>query len=147
MSEAYTGGSKQSFRYQYSVPVAQHGADVSGYFGPASPTQGPAFSAAFMSIWGQFVVNTNPSIPANVAGEGGKAAVDFPKFNVWSPLQVNLNQTGGHEVTEPIVGINATVYVGPGLENEFSVVNAYDWEGGRGQRCDFWRAVARIVPE
>jgi carboxylesterase type B len=149
MAEAYTGGSKQSFRYQYSVPAAQHGADVSGYFGPAAPTQGPSFVAAFMSIWGQFVVNSNPSIPANVAGAKGQAAVNFPRFNVWNPVQVNLNQTGGEEKYGPIgvQSINATVYVGPGLENEFSVVNAYDWEGGRGQRCDFWRAVARIVPE
>jgi hypothetical protein len=149
MAEAYTGNSKQSFRYQYSVPAAQHGADVSGYFGPAAPTQGPSFVAAFMSIWGQFVTNSNPSIPANIAGAGGQAAVNFPRFNVWNPVQVNLNQTGGQEKYGPIgvQSINATVYVGPGLENDFSVVNAYDWEGGRGQRCDFWRAVAKIVPE
>ncbi|THX35267.1 carboxylesterase type B [Aureobasidium pullulans] len=148
MAESYTGGDRTSFRYQYSVPAAQHGADVSGYFGPAAPTQGPAFEAAFMSIWGQFVINDNPSIPTNVAGEGGQAAVNFPQFNVWNPLQVNLNQTGGQEVSSNIVqGVNATVYVGPGLSNEFEVVNAYDWEGGRGQRCDFWRAVAKIVPE
>lgn len=148
MSEAYTGA-KSSFRYQYSVPAAQHGADVSGYFGPAAPTQGPNFVEAFMSIWGQFVVNDNPSIPSGVAGARGQAAVDFPRFNVWNPVQVNLNQTGGQEKYGPIgvQSINATVYVGPGLENAFEVVNAYDWEGGRGQRCDFWRAVAKIVPE
>lgn len=64
-------------------------------------------------------------------------------------MQVNLNQTGGHEVYGPIGvnGINATVYQGPGLVNDFEVVNAYDWEGGRGYRCDFWRSVSRLVPE
>jgi hypothetical protein len=147
MAESYTGEDRSSFRYQYSVPAAQHAADVSGYFGPTAPTQGPALEAAFMSIWGQFVLNDNPSIPSNVAGEGGQAAVNFPQFNIWNPLQVNLNQTGGREISSNIVqGVNATVYVGPGLSNEFEVVNAYDWEGGRGQRCDFWRAVAKIVP-
>ncbi|KAK6005765.1 hypothetical protein QM012_007407 [Aureobasidium pullulans] len=148
MAEAYTGD-KSSYHYQYSIPVAQHGADVSGYFGPAAPTQGAQFERAFMSIWGQFVVNSNPSIPSNIAGAGGQAAVNFPRFNIWNPVQVNLNQTGGHEVYGPIgvQNINATVYEGPGLENAFEVVNAYDWEGGRGYRCDFWRSVAKIVPE
>lgn len=31
--------------------------------------------------------------------------------------------------------------------NDFSLVNAYTWEGGRGVRCDFWRSMAGIVPE
>ncbi|KAH0302259.1 carboxylesterase type B, partial [Aureobasidium melanogenum] len=148
MAEAYTGD-KSSYKYQYSVPAAQHGADVSGYFGPAAPTQGSQFEQAFMSIWGQFVVNSNPSIPSNIAGAGGQAAVNFPRFNVWNPVQVNLNETGGHEVYGPSgVGmLNDTVYEGPGLQNSFEVVNAYTWEGGRGTRCDFWRAVAPIVPE
>ncbi|KAG9534223.1 carboxylesterase type B, partial [Aureobasidium melanogenum] len=100
MAEAYTGD-KSSYKYQYSVPAAQHGADVSGYFGPAAPTQGSQFEQAFMSIWGQFVVNSNPSIPSNIAGAGGQAAVNFPRFNVWNPVQVNLNETGGHEVYGP----------------------------------------------
>lgn len=148
MSEAYTG-EKTSYRYQYSVPGAQHGADVSGYFGPAAPTQGPEFERDFMSIWGQFIVNSNPSIPSNIAGAGGQAAVNFPRFNIWNPVQVNLNQTGGHEVSgaSGVQQINDTVYEGPGLQTDFEVVNAYDWEGGRGYRCDFWRAVAKIVPE
>ncbi|KAH0363182.1 carboxylesterase type B, partial [Aureobasidium melanogenum] len=148
MAEAYTG-ERSSFKYQYSVPAAQHGADVTGYFGPAAPTQGSEFERAFMSIWGQFIVNSNPSIPSNIAGSGGQAAVNFPRFNVWNPVQVNLNETGGHELYGPAgVGkLNDTVYVGPGLSNSFEVVNAYTWEGGRGNRCDFWRAMAPIVPE
>jgi hypothetical protein len=148
LSEAYTGTNRRSYKYQYSIPAAQHGADVPGYFGPASPTQGPAFEAAFMSIWGNFVVNSNPSIAAHIAGEGNEVVTDWPVFNVWSPSMVNLNQTGGREVSQGVVqGVNATVYVGPGLENRFEVVDAYQWEGGRGQRCDFWRSVAKIVPE
>jgi hypothetical protein len=46
MAEAYAGS---SYKYQYSVPVAQHGADVTGYFGAATPAQGPDFELAFMS--------------------------------------------------------------------------------------------------
>jgi hypothetical protein len=151
MTEAYTGSDRTAFRYQYSVPAAQHGIDPFGYFGPPLDTQGPDFVAAFMSIWGQFVVNSNPSIPSHIAGPQGQAVVNFPQFNVWNPVQVNLNETGGHEVLQSplmyVPGVNATVYVGPGLSNDFAVVNAYDWEGGRGVRCDFWRAVAKLVPE
>lgn len=148
MAEAYAAPGRSSFKYQYSVPAAQHGADVSGYFGPAAPTQGPQFEQAFMSIWGQFVVADNPSIPAHIAGPGGQVATDFPQFEVYAPWQVNLNQTGGQVVSQQVVqGVNASVYVGPGLQNDFSVANAYTWEGGRGYRCDFWRSVAKIVPE
>ena len=43
--------------------------------------------------------------------------------------------------------MNVTEYMGPGLRNNFSLANAYTWEGGRGVRCDFWRAMGVIVPE
>jgi hypothetical protein len=42
---------------------------------------------------------------------------------------------------------NETEYRDPGLTNNFTLVNAYTWEGGRGYRCDFWRSMAGIVPE
>lgn len=49
MAEAYSDKGRSSYKYQYSIPVAQHGADVEGYFGPATPNQGPDFELAFMS--------------------------------------------------------------------------------------------------
>jgi len=67
---------------------------------------------------------------------------------------INLNQTGGHEVTvngTTTLGIgnlgNITIYQGPGFKNDISLVNAWTWEQGRGVRCAFWRSVAAIVPE
>ena len=66
----------------------------------------------------------------------------------------NLNQTGGSAQsielsnrTGNVLDGNATVYVGPGQTNDLGLVDAYDWEGGRGKRCDFWLSIARIVPE
>jgi hypothetical protein len=50
MAEAYTNEGRVAYKYQYSVPAAIHAADVSGYFGPASPVQGPDFLRAFMSM-------------------------------------------------------------------------------------------------
>lgn len=46
-----------------------------------------------------------------------------------------------------VTGVNATEYEGSGLRNNFTLVNAYTWEAGRGYRCDFWRSVAALVPE
>jgi hypothetical protein len=49
LAEAFSDKGRTSFKYQYSIPFATHGADVSGYFGPAAATQGPDFEYAFMS--------------------------------------------------------------------------------------------------
>ncbi|KAH0282528.1 carboxylesterase type B [Aureobasidium namibiae CBS 147.97] len=155
MAEAFTGSGRSSYKYQYSVPAAEHGADVTAYFGPPASNQGPDFVKAFMSIWGNFVTHNNPSIPpsisdpgSNVSSTTAEAASNWPNFHIYAPFQLNLNQTAGQEVQTTIVpGVNATVYTGPGLKNDFELVNAYTWEGGRGYRCDFWRSVAPIVPQ
>jgi hypothetical protein len=65
---------------------------------------------------------------------------------------INLNETGGTAVEVTVnsfegVPVNATEHVGPGLMNDITLVNAFTWEGGRGARCDFWRAVSGLVPE
>lgn len=49
MAESFTDKGRASYKYQYSVPAAQHGADVAGYFGPAANIRSPAFELAFMS--------------------------------------------------------------------------------------------------
>lgn len=162
MAEAYSdpGNGRASYKYQYSVAIALHGTDVEGYFGPAGDNVGDDFEMAFMRIWGSFVIRGDPSIPASVAngahsGDAGtdNPATTWPPFNVYAPYQINLNQTGGVPLTVPFQGMNFTEQgKGPGddnagLRNEFELVNAYTWEGGRGYRCDFWRSVAAIVPE
>ena len=48
LAEAFTGNGRSSYKYQYSVVPATHGADVSAYFGPHSASQGADFSRAFM---------------------------------------------------------------------------------------------------
>lgn len=98
---------------------------------------------------------------------------DFPQFDIYSksppphpphphhplhtsdtpfypdPIQINLNQTGGTETSynTTLGQQNSTIYVSPGLQNDFSAANAYEWEAGRGFRCDFWRSVGSVVPE
>lgn len=51
MAESFTDKGRQSYKYQYSVAAAQHGADVAGYFGPAANIRSPALEQAFMSMY------------------------------------------------------------------------------------------------
>lgn len=76
----------------------------------------------------------DPSISASIAqGTNGSAsstsaATEWPPYSIYAPYQINLNQTGGTEISqETIGGLNSTVYVEPGLRNDFSLVNAYTW--------------------
>lgn len=153
MSEAYSGSGRNSYRYQYSVVPALHGNDVVGYFGPPSNIQSPGFVKAFMNIYGNFVTRNNPSISAAlIYGNNSESSLmqnnaeNWPKFSASTPYQINLNQTGRTASTYLYLGVNATILTDPGLKNDFSKVNTYTWEGGRGKRCDFWRSVSSILP-
>ncbi|RFU29022.1 hypothetical protein B7463_g7304, partial [Scytalidium lignicola] len=154
LAEAYSDHGRQSWKYQYSVPVATHGADVTGYFGPATPEKGPDFELAFMKIWGNFVIQSNPSIPSSIAN-GARSnstaenpASSWPTFDIYNPQLINLNETGGVPFSVvSAAGNNVTEMMDPGLINNFTIANAYTWEGGRGYRCDFWKSVGAKVPE
>lgn len=155
MSEAYSGSGRSSYRYQYSVVPALHGNDVVGYFGPPSDVQSPDFVKAFMNIYGNFVTKDNPSISASLVYSSNNtsnnssqpnAAENWPEYSARTPYQINLNQTGGTPSQGEYLGTNATILTGPSLQNDFSKVNAYTWEGGRGQRCDYWRSISSLLP-
>jgi len=158
MAEAYSDRGRTSYKYQYSVSIALHGTDVAAYFGPRTVNQGSDFSLAFMTIWGNFITTDNPSIPSAIANGVSSAsnssltapnpASAWPPFTIYAPFQIDLNETGGTPVNVPLEpGLNVTEFGSPGLMNNFSLVNAYTWEGGRGYRCDFWRSMGLIVPE
>lgn len=158
-----------SYKYQYSVPTALHGYDLEAYFGPARRNQGAGLLRALQLSWGNFVRSGDPSVPASgAADEAGGAGAEphhplehWPEFSPARPLMVDFNQTGGtpYEFTAvqvrndgplTVVGArdrNVTLYSEPGLRNDFRVVDAYAWEGGRGARCDFWRSIGALVPE
>ena len=161
LSEAYSDdefGQGKAYKYQFSVLPAVHGADVAAYFGPVGSGQfSDSFSRAFKQIWGNFIINNDPSISQAVAegetngtypqGHGQNPAVNWPPFSIYNPYQIDLNQTGGPLITMPYSTLNLTAVTGQGAVNDFRLVNAYTWEGGRGMRCDFWRSVSELVPE
>ncbi|KAK5467101.1 hypothetical protein LTS15_000071 [Exophiala xenobiotica] len=174
MAEAYSDRGRTSFKYQFSVPPALHGSDVSD----SAPNVGPDLALAFRQIWGNFITANNPSISSSVAngassGNAGSSndASNWPPFTIYAPYQINLNETGGTpfstNITQIGVGLaenllvpprlfqdvlnlfshNITEFGQPGLQNDITLVNAWTWEAGRGYRCDFWRSMGAIVPE
>lgn len=159
LAEAYSNPPRTSYKYQYSVIPALHAQDVLAYFGPYGqiPYQSLDFERAFAHALGNFVVRDDPSIApvlangmsANGTATSANPASHWPEFDIYSPYQIDLNQTSGREISYDATGgdRNTTIYVEPGLMNDFTAVNAYTWEGGRGYRCDFWRSVGAIVPE
>lgn len=48
-------------KYQYSVPAAEHGADLTSYFGPAAANQGPDLELAIMSEFGSYEYAPTPA--------------------------------------------------------------------------------------
>ncbi|PMD30492.1 inactive carboxylesterase 4 [Hyaloscypha variabilis F] len=155
LATAFTGPNVTAYHYQYSVPFAVHGADVSAYYGPATDNQSPDFVTAFRKIYGNFVTTDNPSISSTIANGASStnpnASNPASKWPVWAdnkPMQLNLNETGGaaYSTVSP-QGVPITQFREPGLLNDFTVADAYAWEGGRGQRCEFWRALSPYVPQ
>ncbi|KAE8441324.1 hypothetical protein EG329_005519 [Mollisiaceae sp. DMI_Dod_QoI] len=139
----------------YSVPFAVHGSDVSAYYGPPTDNQGPEFVTAFRKIYGNFIMNDNPSIPNEIANgaslsnpSAANPASNWPKWTDNNPTQINLNETGGTPYKAiSAQGIPVTQFRQPGLKNNITVTDAYLWEGGRGDRCEFWRNLSPFVPQ
>ncbi|KAF1926629.1 alpha/beta-hydrolase [Didymella exigua CBS 183.55] len=143
LSSAFTGNNRISYHYQYSVPAASHGSDVSAYFGPAKPNQPPYFTSVFRQIWGRFIEAAEPN---SAQGLGNLA---WPEWADDGEIRMlNLNTTGGvpFQGLQLGIGVNATQFMEPGIQNDFSVVDAVTWEGGRGERCEFWRSIASRAP-
>ena len=168
---------KQSWKYQYSVPPSEHGADLDAYYAINREALGygtlsPGFRTAVQEIWGRFIMYNDPTLPASVIknissfSNGTSTGDDISaagsgNWLVWeggsgdrgdSYKMLNLNMTGGH-ATEILwaaadgTKFNVTQYAGPGLEARFEIVDAWSWEGGRGARCEFWADVSEFVPE
>ncbi|KAF2688723.1 alpha/beta-hydrolase [Lentithecium fluviatile CBS 122367] len=140
LNTAYTFKTS-TYHYQYSVPFASHTDDISAYFGPSTPNQSAAFSQAFRQIWGNFIKNQSAAV------EIDRVLKAWPKWDGGNDAKMaNLNETGGvpyETVTQ--FGVTVTQFADPGLKNDFKVVDAYDWEGGRGKRCEFWKSMADKV--
>ncbi|CAI7569316.1 unnamed protein product [Penicillium discolor] len=157
LADAFAGGhAKESWKYQYSVTPAYHGADLTAYFsiGATTPTRG--LIHAFQKVWGNFIINDTPIISIvdakggadnSTVPEGANGDISWPRWNRSSPLLMNLNTTGGTTVYDKVTdNLSYWLQEGPGITSNFSLADALKWEGGRGKRCEFWRSVGHRVP-
>ena len=102
-----------------------------------------------MHVLGNFIVDDNPSISNEYANgistnnTADNVASNWPPYSIYDPQLMDFNITCPHTQT-----VSGLLYCGgPGAQNQFRLANAYTWEGGRGQRCDFWRSMGKKVPE
>ena len=154
---AYTGPSQPgqaAYYYQFSVPIAGHAEDIYAYFGPLKANQGPELMAAFAGMLGSFVRTGNPSISDRVANgvsapdpDAHNPASAWPAWTDGSPLLINMNTTGGTPIPFKHSWGSGIEFVGPGLRNRFTAVDARAWEGGRGQRCELLRKMGPLLPQ
>ncbi|KAI1347773.1 Alpha/Beta hydrolase protein [Xylaria sp. FL0043] len=158
IAEAFSTGRRSAWKYQYSVTPSYHGADLKAYFAVGATTPSNDFRHAMQKIWGNFIINNTPVIPvadamgqydnASVPVLGNCSDINWPQFTHHNPVHMNLNTTGG-EITLVTVADTLAYYVrsGPGVVNNFRLADSLAWEGGRGDRCDFWRTVSARVPQ
>ncbi|KOS19093.1 hypothetical protein ESCO_001114 [Escovopsis weberi] len=145
------GGGRQSWRYQYSLQPSFHGADLDVYW-PLSPTFPDAgFRHAFQRIWGSFIRRgrNGPGEQHSVPGDPQRPGmILWSEYSAERPFQMVLNTTGGVVLEETLAdGQKYPVRASEGIVNAFRVVDAVEWEGGRGERCAFWLSVSPRVPQ
>ena len=161
LASAYTRTGKEGYKYQFSIPAAEHALDIAaegigGYTSATSPNISPDFFLALTSVWGNFIETGNPSI-SNLLANGNSTgntkanpASQFPMFTTTGSKKyqmLNFNETGGVPYSSTVVaGLPPVVqYTEPGLTNAISLVNADTWEGGRGARCDFLKSIGANI--
>lgn len=158
LADAFSGHyDKESWKYQYSVTPAYHGADLTAYFSVGAKTPTSGFIHAFQKIWSNFIINNSPviSIAEAKAGqdnstvpEGEDGLISWPAWDKAFPVLMDLNTTGGSKVFDKVTErLSYWLRDGPGVTNIFKLANATAWEGGRGERCEFWRSVGPHVPQ
>lgn len=154
-AEAYSTDSRKVWKYQYSVSPSHHGADLSAYFAVGAEVPNADFRHALQKIWGNFVISNSPIISVADATAGYKNAtvpkrgnkIRWPEYSLKNPQHMDLNTTGGEVTLVPVTDeLSFYVRSGVGIVNNFRLANGWTWEGGRGARCAFWRAVSAKVP-
>ncbi|KAJ5556545.1 CAZyme family CE10 [Penicillium frequentans] len=138
--DAFSGNNaKESWKYEYSVTPAYHGADLTAYFSvnTATPTEG--IRHAFQKMLGSFIIKDSPVISIQDAKGGASDAIVpentdghilWPMWNSSLPIMMDLNTTGGslsyRNVTEHLA---YWLREDPGVVNHLRLANAYLWEG------------------
>lgn len=98
---------------------------------------------------GNFITKDDPRIPSLIANgittgnETENPVSNWPHYSLYNPTLLDFNTTCPE--TEEIGGL--PYCVGDEAELRLRLSDAYEWEGGRGRRCDFWAMMGELVPE
>ncbi|KAI1404275.1 alpha/beta-hydrolase [Hypoxylon fuscum] len=172
LADAYANKENgKAWKYQFSVPPAYHSLDLDPLLQPTDTTgasmegMDEVFRTAFQEIWGNFVVNGDPTltlVQTDAANQGNITAAGTGIWPQWQGIpgqdwMLNLNMTGGTPVTTSFhlgtLTLNVTSYgpangtSSPSLEADFKLTEGYYWEGGRGERCQLWEDLGPWILE
>ncbi|CAI6329304.1 unnamed protein product [Periconia digitata] len=151
-----TSAFPQAWKYQFSALPAYHGFDLQALWYERS-APGQSFKHAFRKIWGNFIIHDDPTITVADAQAGNTKAqvpvgedgvsIEWPQWTEESQKLLSLNTTGGVATLSNVTEyLKYYMYSDPGVVNQFLVADAYTWEGGRGERCEWWLEHAAKVP-
>lgn len=156
------------------MPPSEHGADLDAYMAFNREAMGEGTMTepvrkAIQLAWGRFIIHDDPTLSHDIvasltmSADGTTTGDDISAIasGSWTEWfadgtqgyrMLNINMTGGVPKViswTPVGGtaINVTQMVDPGLGGQFRMVDATNWEGGRGRRCDLWRNLGPAVPE
>jgi hypothetical protein len=145
LADAYTSGSKRSWRYQFSPPDAIHGADLEPLTDdPHTPNTSMdyVFRKAFQSIWGNFIVKYDPTLgpsPTSNTTDNVSAA----EASSWLPWGRGSSSQSWGGAVDTLLNLNVTQSTPPAAK--WNVADGNTWEGGRRTRCDLWVALGAIA--
>ena len=158
MAEAFgrSDGGKKAWKYQFSPTPSFHGADLSAYFAINATVPSKDFRHAMQKMWGSFIMHDTPVISEQDATGGKEGAstpvrdgrLNWPRYTLANKQLMNLNTTGGL-TTLVTVTEDLSYYIrsGDDVVNDFRLADSFAWEGGRGARCELWKALAPRVPQ
>ena len=127
MAQAYPPGS--AWHFQFSVPPALHGQDITYYF-PANgtpPTGREDFAMEFTSAFANFIVNWDPRLPAltRIRETAPFSGVAWPPYHVSDNdiIQLNFNVTESNATS--ISAIGDVDNLAMGVEDRFHSLEKY----------------------
>lgn len=129
----------RGYKYQFSTPPGQHGLDLApDGLAPCpnifSAGIQPDFCKALHTSWLNFFFTGDPSISNAIANGASSPTPDAPSPASHWPVF-------GLADSSSLRMLNWNQTQGSAAHNNITLANAYPWEGGRGERCDFWRRV------